>query len=315
MKPFSFIQKLPKNSKWILEFTQGPHSAHLFQVKKTIVHKKTKFQTADIVELFQYGKTLFLNERLQVSQADEFLYHEPITHPALITHPHPQKVLIIGGADGGVAYQVLKHKSIKKLFLVDIDAQLIKLCQKFLPEINRSIFKDPKLKVISADGRKFLSQTKEKGFDVIISDLTAPLLEPPSYLLFTEKFYQIVYDKLNKEGIFSLQADSANHLNNKNFTAIHKTVERIFPIVKGLRVFIPSYDDCWGFIVASKKYDPTLLSPSEIKLRIKKRGLEGLKFYDDKIHQSLFVLPKNLQVAIKKQKRIIRDKSPIITLR
>ena len=313
MRPFAFTQKLPKNSKWILEFTQGPHSAHLFQVKKTIVHKKTPFQTVDIVDLFHYGRTLFLDERLQAAEADEFIYHEVISHPALLTHPRPQKVLIIGGADGGAAYQVLKHKSVKKLFLVDIDGQLIKLCQKFLRKINRDVFKNPKLKVIPADGRKFLQESDEK-FDVIISDLTAPLIEPPSYLLFTEKFYQIVYDKLNEDGLLSLQADSANHLNDKSFTAIHKTVEKIFPKVLGLRAFIPSYDDAWGFIVASKKYDPTGLKPSEIRMRIKKRGLRGLKFYDDKIHHCLFTLPKNLRTAIKRQKNIIRDKHPIVTM-
>lgn len=313
MTAFSFVRKLPKNSQWILEFTQGSNSAHLFRVKKTIIRKRTPFQTVEIVELFHYGKTLFLDERLQVSEFDEFLYHEAIAHPALICHPKPERVLIIGGADGGTARQVLKHKSIKKLFLVDIDAQLIKLCQKFLPEIHRSVFKSPKLKVISADGRKFLEETKEK-FDVIISDLTAPLREPPSYLLFTEKFYQIVHEKLSKDGLFSLQADGVNHLNNKNFAAIHKTVTRIFPIARPLSVFIPSYDDSWGFIVASKKYDPVLLKPSDIKMRIKNRGLRGLKFYDEKIHQSLFTLPKNIQTAIRKQKKIIRDKNPIVSM-
>ena len=312
MKPFSFTRKLPKKSEWILEFTQGPHSAHLFQVKKRIAHQKTKFQTVDIVELFQYGQTLFLDERLQVAEADEFLYHESIVHPALLTHPNPQKVLIIGGADGGAAYQILKHKSVKQLFLVDIDGQLIEICQRFLKGINRNIFKNPKLKVIPADGRKFLSGTKEK-FDVVISDLTAPLLEPPSYLLFTEKFYRIVYDKLKEDGILSLQADGANHLNNKAFTAIYKTVEKIFPIARGMRVFIPSYDDTWGFIVASKKYDPISIKPAEIRVRIRKRGLKGLKFYDEKIHQSLFILPKNLRAAIKRQKRVIKDNKPFVS--
>jgi len=310
---FSFLAKLPKNSQWILEFTQGPSSAHLFRVKKKICHQKTPFQIVDIVKLFHYGKTLFLDERLQVTQADEFLYHESVVHPALLTHPQPQKVLIIGGADGGAAYQVLKHKSVEKLFLVEIDAKLIKLCQKFLPEINRGIFKNPKLKIFTTDGRKFLSKGKEK-FDVIISDLTAPLINPPSYLLFTKEFYKIIYDRLNKDGIFSLQADSTDHLNNKIFTSVYRTVEKVFPIVKALQVFIPSYDNNWGFIIASKKYNPASLDSSEIKRRIKKRGLRGLKFYDEKIHQSLFVLPKDLREAIKKQKKIIRDNHPIITL-
>lgn len=310
---FPFISKLPRNSKWILEFTQGPHSAHLFQIKKIIAHQKTPFQTIDVVELFHYGKTLFLDERLQATEVDEFLYHESITHPALVTHPNPKKVLIIGGADGGAAHQVLKHQTVKKLFIVDIDGELIKICQKFLPEINKQVFKNPKLKILVEDGREFLSKTKEK-FDVIINDLTAPLSNPPSYLLFTKEFYKIVCNRLERDGIFALQADSTNHLNNKIFTSTYKTVERVFPIVRALRVFIPSYNNSWGFIIASKKNDPILLKPPEIRRRIKNRGLKDLKFYDDKIHQSLFILPKNLRAAIKKQKTIIRDNHPIITL-
>jgi len=313
MMPFSFISKLPKNSQWILEFTQGPNSPHLFRVKKRILHQKTPFQTVDIVELFQYGKTLFLDERLQVSEVDEFLYHESIVHPALITHPNPQNALIVGGADGGAAHQVLKHQSVKKLSMIEIDAKLTKLCQKFLPEINRGVFKNSKLKVFNTDGRQFLNETREK-FDVIISDLTAPLITPPSYLLFTKEFFKIVYDKLNKDGILSLQADSADCLNSEIFTAIYKTAASVFPIVRGFRVFIPSYDNNWGFIIASKKYDPTSLKPSEIRKRMKVRNLKGLKFYDDKIHHSLFILPRYFNEAIRRQKKIIRDNHPIVSL-
>ena len=313
MNRFSFTNKLPKSSKWILEFTRGPHSAHLFQVRKIITSQKTKFQRVDIVDLFKYGRTLFLDEKLQVSEKDEFLYHEAISHPALTTHVNPQQVLIIGGADGGTAHQVLKHKSIKELFLVDIDGQLIKICQKFLPEIHRNIFKNKKLRVFASDGRKFLSETKEK-FDVIISDLPAPLVKPPSYLLFTKQFYKIVCDKLAKDGLFSLQADNFNHLDNETFTAIHKTLREIFPIVKAARIFIPSYDDTWGFIIASKKYDPQKILPSEIAKRMKNRKVNGLKFYDSEIHRSLFVLPKDLQRLIQQQKRIISDNNPIFAL-
>lgn len=312
MSPFSFTAKLPKNSQWILEFTQGLNSPHLFRVKKRILHQNTPFQMVDIVELFDYGKSLFLDERLQVTESDEFLYHEAITHPALITFPEPQKVLIIGGGDGGTARQVLKHRSVKQLSMIEIDGRLTKLYQKFLPEISKDVFENPRLKIFNADGRQFLNETKEK-FDVIISDLTAPLLNPPSYLLFTKEFFRIIYDKLNKDGILSLQADSADCLNNKIFTAIYKTVESVFPIVRGFRVFIPSYDNNWGFIIASKKYDPASLKPSEIKKRIKTRNLKNLKFYDAQIHQPLFILPRYLKEMIKKQKKIIRDNKPIVS--
>ncbi|MDO8601105.1 MAG: polyamine aminopropyltransferase [bacterium] len=309
---FNFTSKLPKNSKWILEFTQGPNSAHLFRVKNKIFSQKTEFQTIDIVELFGFGKTLFLDEKLQISEADEFFYSEAITHPALITHPDPRKVLIIGGADGGAAFNALKHKSVKQVTLAEIDGELLKACRKFLPKIHWGVFKNPKLKVAVGDGKKFLEDAKEE-FDVIITDLTAPVLNPPSYLLFTEEFYRTVYKKLGKDGIFSLQADSTNPLCNEIFTAVFKTVAKVFPIARAFEVFIPSYDTTWGFIVASKKYDPTLLSLSEIKKRIEKRGLKGLKFYDANIHQKIFCLPKYLSEAIKNQKNIIKNNKPMIS--
>ena len=162
------------------------------------------------------------------------------------------------------------------------------------------------------DGKKFLEEAKEE-FDVIVTDLTAPVLNPPSYLLFTEEFYRTVYKKLNKDGIFSLQADSTNPLCNEIFTAVFKTVAKVFPIARAFEVFIPSYDTTWGFIVASKKYDPTSLNLLEIKKRIAKRGLHGLKFYDANIHQKIFCLPKYLSDAIKKQKIIIKNNKPMIS--
>ena len=308
---FYFLKKLPKKSDWILEFTQGPHSAHLFQVKKRIVCQTTDFQKADIVELFEYGKALFLDDRLQVTEKDEFLYHESIVHPALIIHPNPEKVLIIGGADGGAAYQVLKHRSVKKVFLVELDSVLTKLCKKHFVSINRGVFKKPKLTLINEDGRRFLKKTKER-FDVVISDLTAPLLKPPAYLLFTKEFYKLVYDRLKDDGIFSLQADGVNCFSNRIFTAIYHTVGQVFPIIKASRVFIPSYDDSWGFIIASKKYDPEDLMLQEIRKRIKARGLRGLKYYDENIHKTMFVLPKHLRKAIKEQKKTIKEKNPLI---
>ncbi len=289
MFPFQIFRKL----NYIVEFTLGRNSAHLFKVKKKIANFKTPFQTVDFVDLFEYGKTLFLDGKLQVSQIDEFVYHETIVHPALLAHPNPKKVLVIGGADGGTIRQVLKHKTVKEVILVELDEKLMKFCQKFLPEINRGAYDDSRLKIICGDGRKFLTQTAEK-FDAIISDLVAPLIHPPSYLLFTKEFFKIVFDKLNKDGIFSLQADGASTIDCQNFVLIYNTIKKIFPICRPLQTYVSFYDCPWGFIIASKKYDPLCLDNLKIKKRIKSRGLRDLKFYDEKIHSSLFILPKNL---------------------
>jgi spermidine synthase len=307
--PFDF--KRLKNSTHILEFTLGSHSAHLFEIKKPIISTKTSFQTVDIVELFQYGKTLFLDKRLQASEVDEFIYHETIVHPALLTHPNPKKVLVIGGSDGGAINQVLKHKSVKEVILADLDGELVGLCQKYLPSISNGAYSDPRVKTFFGDGRKFLEDYPGK-FDVIISDLVAPLVDPPSYLLFTEEFFKIVSDKLNPEGVFSLQADGASSIDCNNFAVIYNTVKKVFPICRPLQAYIPCYDCPWGFIVASKKSDPLKINSSQVEKRLEARGIKGLKFYDERIHQSLFTLPKNLLLEMAKQKKIITDKNPLV---
>ena len=307
-----FPDKLVRKLNYIAEFTLGRNSAHLFKVRRKIASVNTPYQVADFVELFEYGKTLFLDGKLQVSEVDEFVYHETIVHPALLTHPNPKKVLVIGGADGGTLRQVLKHKTVKEVTVIELDEKLLEACRKFLPEINKGAFKNKKVKIFYGDGRKFIEETNEK-FDAIISDLVAPMISPPSYLLFTKEFFQIVFNKLNKDGVFSQQTDGASTIDCQNFALIYRTVAKVFPISRPLLTYVSFYDCPWGFVIASKKYDPLKLEQSEIKKRIRERGLSGLGFYDEKIHQSLFFFPKNLLVKFDKQKNIITDKSPLIS--
>lgn len=296
----------------ITEFTHGEHSSHVFEVKEKIAHEKTKYQTVDIVKLYHYGKTLFLDNKLQTSEMDEFIYHESIVHPAMVSHPNPKNVLVIGGSDGGSVKEVLKHKCLEKVFMVDIDERAVELCKKFLPEVHQNCFNDPRLVLRCEDARKFLEKNKEK-FDVIISDLTAPLVNPPSYLLFTKQFFKMVYSSLTEDGVFSLQADATNCIDSNTFTAIHKTLSEVFPIVKGFHSFIPSYDISWGFIIASKKNDPERLTEAQTSKILNERGVKNLRYYDGKLHPSLFVLPIYLRDAIKNQKNIIEDNKPIIS--
>jgi spermidine synthase len=296
----------------IIEFTHGKHSAHMFQVKKRLAHEKTKYQTVDIVELYHYGKTLFLDKKLQCSEMDEFIYHESIVHPAMVTHPNPKNVLVIGGGDGGSVREVLKHNCVERVLMLEIDEKSTNLCKKFLPEIHQNCFANPKLTLIHQDARTFLEKNKEK-FDVIISDLTAPVVNPPSYLLFTKQFFKIIYNSLNDDGVFSLQADSTSCIDTNIFTTILRTLSEVFPIVKGFQSFIPSYDITWGFIIASKKFCPETIKEKTVEGILKKRNVKNLRYYDGKMHSSLFILPRYLRDAIKNQKNIIEDNKPIIS--
>jgi len=159
----------------------------VYLVNEVIYIGKTKYQKVEILDVAYYGKTLFLDEKIQSSAFDEFIFHEAITHPALITHPNPKKVLIIGGGEGATLREVLKHSTVEGAWMVDIDGELVTLCKKYMPEWSSGAFGDKRATLIIQDARKFVME-REENFDVVISDLTEPLEGGPSLYLFTKSF-------------------------------------------------------------------------------------------------------------------------------
>ena len=158
------------------------------KVDKFYYPGKTKYQFVQCFYNEFLGKVLFLDKRIQSAQIDEYIYHESLVHPALITHPSPREVLVIGGGEGATLREVLRHSTVEKVIMVDIDRELVELCQKYLPEWSKGAFSNPKTDLIFKDARPFVEKTREK-FDVIISDLTEPIEQGPSVFLFTEEFF------------------------------------------------------------------------------------------------------------------------------
>lgn len=290
---------------WFLEkFTKN--QLHSFKVKRIISSFSTKFQKVDIVELEIFGKTLFLNGKIQSSQIDEFIFHESLVLPSLITHPSPSDVLIIGGGEGATLREVLKDKNVKNAIMVDIDKELVEECEKHLPEWSNGAFKDKRAKVYFEDGEKFVEMT-EKKFDFIILDLSEPVEDSPSVNLFTKEFYQKVYNVLKDDGIIAVQAGSTDPFYYQFFSSIIKTLQQIFPVVRPYWTFVFSFRMQWGFACASKKYDPTNIEEKEINERIEKRGINSQKFYHPGIHRALFSLPIYLIEGIKSASVITKD--------
>jgi spermidine synthase len=199
---------------------------------------------------------------------------------------------------------------VKKAVMVDIDRQVIDICRRYLPFFHQGAFDDPRLELIIADARMYLSETSDK-FDVIIIDLVEPLEEGPACLLYTREFYELVRDRLNRGGIVSVQSGAAGWTNLKNFTAIINTLKSVFSIVCPYHVYVPSFVDLWGFATASSSVRPTELSTEEIDCRIAARLRERLKSYDGLTHQSLFILPKHLRHQLAVTRRIITDQKPV----
>jgi len=301
------VSKRELENMWYIEW-QTSYEGHVYAIKKVLYLGRTKYQRIEILETYGYGKCLFLDGKLQSSISDEWIYHEVLVHPAMITHPNPKNVLIIGGGEGATLREVLRHKTIEKVYMVDIDEEVIRICMKYLPEWHRDSFNDHRVKLLFKDGRDFLSETDET-FDVIIVDLTDPVPGTPSVRLYTKEFYKLVFMRLSNDGVMVTQATSI-HYTKENFAIICNTLKRVFPIVRPYYAYIPSFVTPWGFVLASKKYDPLLLDDKEIDERIK-RISGNLRFYDLTIHRVLFTLPRYLKELIEKTNIIASDENPI----
>jgi len=286
--------------KWYIEFLT-PYEVHMHGLGKIVKSIHTKCQDAKIIDTLDYGRCLFLDGKIQSAQIDEFIYHEALIHPALFLHPKPEKIFVGGGGECAVLREILKHPSVKKVVIVDIDKEVIKLAKKYLFQWHRGKFKDPKVKIYYQDAREFLRKEKE-NFDCIFLDLCDPEeIEGPAKLLFTKEFYEVVKKRLSRKGIVVVQSGSTNLNMLKHFSDVFKTLKAIFPFVFPYQAYVPSFVGPWGFNLASvvgiSRWDC-----------VKKKRLNGkLKFYSPEVHKSLFTLPHYLKENLKKGK-VIHDK-------
>lgn len=287
----------------------SPTLIQAHRVKEVLFRGQSKFQSVEIIVTDSFGKCLVLDGKLQSAERDEFIYHEALVQPALVTHARPETVFIAGGGEGATLREVLSHKAVRRAVMVDIDAEVVALCQKYLPEHSKGAFRDMRAELCHADAREYLVQSGEK-FDVIIIDLPEPIEEGPAYLLYTKEFYQLVLDRLNPGGIISVQSGSASWVDLLNFTSVHATLKSVFPIVRPYQANVPSFGVPWSFCFASATVDPLRLTPEEVDRRITAEGLT-LRFYDGLTHRGIFSLPKHMRAELAKPGRIITDKEPL----
>ncbi|MCL0081860.1 polyamine aminopropyltransferase [Dehalococcoidia bacterium] len=296
-------------STWFMEFVT-PDTIQQFAVKDVLYFGRSKYQTVEVIETVSFGKCLILDGKIQSCEKDEFIYHEALVHPAMILHPNPETVFIAGGGEGATLREVLAHKTVKKVVMVDIDAEVIDICKRLLPAHHQGSFDDPRVELLHLDARKYLAETKER-FDVIIIDLPEPIEGGPAYLLYTETFYRLLKDKLAADATFALQAGSTCLGTTRVYTAINNTLKTAFSVVAPYEVNVPSFGGPWGFSLASLKFDPLRLSPEEVDRRISHRLNKPLTFYDGQTHQGLFFIPKYLRDAMDSETMVITEDNPV----
>ena len=283
----------------------------LHSIKEVLYKGQTKFQSIEIIRTGSYGKCLVLDDKIQSSEFDEFIYHEALVHPALTIHRNPEKVFIAGGGEGATLREILRHSTVKNVVMVDIDEEVISICKEFLPEHHQDSFEDERTELHHTDARQYLANSKE-AFDIIIIDLTEPIEEGPAYLLYTKEFYRIVQEKLAENGIMSVQAGCAAFNELLNFSSVYNTLKTSFPEVHPYQIDVPSFGGPWGFCFASNDVRP-VMSINEIDSILRKRGVTNLRLYDGITHRNMFALPKHIRKALDNQRRLITDDHPLYT--
>ncbi|AKM20613.1 polyamine aminopropyltransferase [Geobacillus stearothermophilus] len=272
---------------WFTE-KQTEHFGITARIIRTLHTEQTPFQKLDMVETAEFGNMLILDGMVMTTQKDEFVYHEMVAHVPLFTHPNPENVLVVGGGDGGVIREVLKHPSVKKATLVEIDGKVIEYSKKYLPEIAGKL-DDPRVEVKVDDGFMHIAQS-ENEYDVIMVDSTEPV--GPAVNLFTKGFYAGIANALKEDGIFVAQTDNpwfkADLIRN-----VYRDVKEIFPITRLYTANIPTYPSgLWTFTLGSKQYDPLAVSDDRF------HDIET-KYYTKELHKACFVLPKFVADLVK----------------
>lgn len=296
-------------SRYLVE-RLNPTFGYFYKAGKTLHRGKTKWQEMEIIESEEFGNVLLLDGVTQVTSKNEFLYHEPMVHPALCSHPNPKDVLIIGAGDGGILREVLKHP-VNKAVMAELDGGVVEFCEELMPEINDGAFADKRYRLEVGDGRKFVETTDEK-FDAVIMDMTDPF--GPSVMLYTKEFFQHVKSTFKDDrGLFVMHTESPISRPN-TFKQCHRTLSEVFKFRRTFYLYIHMYAVLWSITVCSDTIDAAEIPAGEIAKRLKARGISGLKAYSPTTHHSMlgeFPFIGEL-LADLKSVPIITDAKPVV---
>ncbi|KAL0414526.1 UNVERIFIED_CONTAM: Thermospermine synthase ACAULIS5 [Sesamum radiatum] len=274
---------------------------------KSILHTgASQYQDIQLLDTKPFGKALVIDGKLQSAEIDEFIYHESLVHPALLNHPNPKTIFIMGGGEGSTAREILRHWAVEKVIMCDIDEEVVDFCKSHLV-VNKEAFYDPRLELIINDARAELER-REEVYDVIIGDLADPIEGGPCYQLYTKSFYEfVVKPRLNPQGgIFVTQAGPAGIFSHTEvFSCIYNTLRQVFKYVVPYSAHIPSYADTWGWVMASDS--PLTLTADELDLRIKQRIKGENRYLDGKTFTSSSTLSKAVRKSLDNETHVYTE--------
>ncbi|MBH9343961.1 polyamine aminopropyltransferase [Pseudomonas aeruginosa] len=268
-----------------------------FSIDNMLHEVRTEHQHLVIFENARMGRVMALDGVIQTTEADEFIYHEMLTHVPILAHGAARRVLIIGGGDGGMLREVAKHKSVERITMVEIDGTVVDMCKEFLPNHSQGAFDDPRLNLVIDDGMRFVATTEER-FDVIISDSTDPI--GPGEVLFSENFYQACRRCLNEGGILVTQNGTPFMQLDEVRTTAGRT-NGLFVDWHFYQAAVPTYiGGAMTFAWGSPREGLRHLPLAPLRPRFRDSGI-ATRYYNADIHQGAFALPQYVLQAIGKQ--------------
>ena len=300
------------SGNWFIEAV-SPELSVMLKVRQIYYSGQTAYQKVEVLDSELFGRSLILDGKTQSTERDEHIYHETLVHPAMMCNPNPKQAFIGGGGEGGTLREVLGHKSVKRVTMVDLDAEVVALCREYLPNHHKGSFDDPRTSLIHQDARSYLQNTSDY-YDVIILDLVDPLEGGTAALLYTQEFYAIAKARLNPGGVLVTQSGPAGLLNyTECFTTIFNTLGTVFDHTTATQVHIPAFQTLWGFTIASDTPFPEA-SEDEVDAQIASRLASTLKYYDGVSHRNMLALPKFQREGLESEDRINKDSDPVFML-
>ncbi len=259
-------------------FEKDPYAPieYCYEVENILYKGKSKFQEIMVIENTHFGKMLILDGVVQITEKDEFFYHEMLTHVVMHAHPDPKKVIVIGGGDGGTVREVLKHKTVEKVYFIEIDEEVINVSKRFFPTVACDI-DNARVEIKNMDGAEFVKRCRA-DIDAVIVDSTDIVGFATS--LFTKEFFTSIKNCLSENGLYVTLSESL-HFHKDIVIEVQETMKSVFPVVDLYTAPIATYaGNWWTFSVASK-----CPSPREMRRKFEIKT----KYYSDEIHQQAFL--------------------------
>jgi spermidine synthase len=284
---------MTEHGQWVSEKWKNVETR--YRIRTYLYEEKSEFQHIQLVDTLEYGKMLLLDGIVQTTEKDEFFYHEMMVHIPMLSHPSPKQVLIIGGGDGGVLREVLRHPQVEKAVMVEIDANVVDFSKKHLPSINNGAFEDKRTELVFADGAEYVEKTNGT-YDVIIVDSPDPI--GPARVLFSEKFYSNIHRRLTSDGIMVRQTGSLQIQADEQKQA-YNVLKNMFAYVAFYVYCVPTYiGGLFSSVFCSDSIDPENIRFDDIQTKVNEISLETT-YYNPGIHIGSFHLPEFFKNRLK----------------